>query len=77
MGIRIDHGSRVVTPAGEAPRRRHELSTSAGDCTPRRSGYRRVGSWHSPLLGRMVRWAKEFALPEVGKCQPVASADSS
>jgi hypothetical protein len=77
MGIRIDHGSRVVTPAGESPRRRHELSTSDGDCSPSRSGYRRVGSWHSPLLGRMVRWAKEFALPEVGKCQPVASADSS
>ena len=64
MGIVVDHGSRVITPAGESPRRRHELSTCAGDCCPRRSGYRRVGSWRSPLLGWMVRWAREFALPE-------------
>jgi hypothetical protein len=64
MGIVIDHGSRVMSPAGESPRRRHELSTCASDCRPRRSGYRRVGTWHSPLLGWMVRWAREFALPE-------------
>jgi hypothetical protein len=64
VGIVSDHGSREGTPPGGAPRVRHEVSPREGDRSPRRSGFRGLGTWRSPLLGWMVRWAREFALVE-------------
>jgi hypothetical protein len=66
VGIVIDHGRRRVAAPGEEPRERHEISTCAGDPIPRRSGYRRLGVWNSPLLGAMVRWGRDFPLAEGG-----------
>jgi hypothetical protein len=64
MPLLIDHGKRVVVSASQSRRVLHEASTRWGDHGSRRCGYRRLATWHSPLLGRMQRWAREFSLPE-------------